>query len=56
MSFIESRVFAEKSNIFTTNITTEEQFLEKCGQRLTSRIWLDSEKVFLQGVDKRGLL
>lgn len=53
---IESRIFAEKSNIFTTNITTEKQFLDNCGQRLTSRIWLGSEIIILKGEDKRGLL
>lgn len=52
--FLEARTFAERSNIFTTNITTEEQFLKNCGQRLTSRIWLNSEIITFKGEDKRG--
>ena len=56
LMLIESRVFAEKSNIFTTNKVTDELFEEAVGTKLTSRIWFDSEIIVLNGTDKRGLL
>ena len=56
LMIIESRMFAEKSNIFTTNKSTIDLFEEYVGTKLTSRIWQTSEKVFFKGTDKRGLL
>jgi DNA replication protein DnaC len=56
LMYLDNRLLAEKSNIFTSNSTTEQQFLDFAGQRLTSRVWLVSEKVILNGTDKRGIL
>lgn len=56
LAYLDARNLAEKSNIFTSNSVTEEQFLNMGGQRLTSRVWNVSEKIVLKGVDKRGLL
>ena len=53
-SIIDSRIFAEKSNIFTSNQTTLEGLCEKVGSRLASRIYNTSEIIELNGVDMRN--
>ena len=56
LMFIDSRMFADKSNIFTTNKINDESFREYVGSKLTSRIFHQSEVIVLSGTDKRGLL
>ena len=54
LNIINTRLEAGKANIFTSNVTNEE-FLEKMGSRLYSRIINNSLNVELHGMDKRGL-
>lgn len=54
LNIINTRLEAGKANIFTSNVTNEE-FLEKMGSRLYSRIINNSLNVELHGIDKRGL-
>ncbi len=56
LMFIDSRIFADKSNIFTTNKVDAEDFSTYVGGKLTSRIFYQSEVIKLNGIDKRGLL
>lgn len=51
---LENRLLDDKSNIFTTNLVKESQWLEVLGARLTSRILYNSTIIELQGEDKRG--
>jgi DNA replication protein DnaC len=46
-------MMAEKSNIFTSNITTLEELEEIFGSRLASRIYTASEIIELKGMDMR---
>lgn len=55
LNIINTRLECGKANIFTSNVTNEE-FLEKMGSRLYSRIVNNSIDVELHGIDKRGLL
>jgi DNA replication protein DnaC len=52
-TLIDSRIFAEKSNIFTSNQTTVEGFASVLGDRLASRIYYTSEIIELKGKDMR---
>ena len=52
-NIINKRVMAEKSNIFTSNITTFEGLEQIFGPRLASRIYNNSEIIELEGVDIR---
>lgn len=46
---IDRRVFANKFNIFTTNLTTKQAMVKKLGERLADRIWDTSEIVEFKG-------
>lgn len=52
-SIIDSRVLAEKSNIFTSNQPDVNEFAKLLGGRLASRIYYTSEIVELKGKDMR---
>lgn len=52
-NIINKRMMAEKSNIFTSNITTLEELEEMLGSRLASRIYTSSEIIELKGMDRR---
>lgn len=52
-NIINKRMMAEKSNIFTSNITTLEELEEIFGPRLASRIYTASEIIELKGMDMR---
>lgn len=52
-SIINNRIFAEKSNIYTSNLTTCEQLEKVLGLRLASRIYGASEIIELKGMDMR---
>ena len=52
-SIINNRIFAGKSNIFTSNVTTREQLEKILGTRLASRIYGTSEIIELKGMDRR---
>ena len=51
--FIESRMLAGKSNIFTCNCANSEELETLLGARLTSRIWNASEVLEFRGRDER---
>lgn len=53
LTYIDQRKLNLKSNIYTGNLKYE-QLIEYVGTRLTSRIWNDSIKVELVGLDRRG--
>lgn len=53
LNIINNRLEAGKANIFTSNVTNEE-FLDKMGSRLYSRIITNSIDIELKGMDKRG--
>lgn len=50
---INNRILAGKSNIFTSNIMTENELEKILGERLTSRIYGASEIITLKGGDMR---
>ena len=52
-NIINKRISAEKSNIFTSNITTLNQLEKVLGSRLASRIYTASEIIELKGMDRR---
>lgn len=52
-SIIDSRILAEKSNIFTSNQPDVNEFGKLMGSRLASRIYYTSEIVELKGKDMR---
>ena len=52
-TIIDSRILAEKSNIFTSNVVGESELCKVFGARLTSRIMYSSEIVELKGKDMR---
>ena len=52
-TFINNRVFAEKSNIFTSNVTQLEDLQDIVGQRIASRAYNMSLVVELVGADVR---
>ena len=52
-SIIDSRILAEKSNIFTSNQPSVEEFSKLMGGRLASRIYYTSEIIELKGKDMR---
>lgn len=51
--FIDQRIVDGKANIFTGNITTEQNLEKVLGSRLASRIWNTSEVIKLVGKDRR---
>ena len=52
-SIINNRIFAEKANIYTSNITNSAQLEKVLGSRLASRIYGASEIIELKGMDMR---
>ena len=54
LSYIDNRVFNEKSNIFTGNLKDDDLW-QAIGGRLHSRVWNGSIKVELRGKDMRGV-
>ena len=52
LSFIDTRMYKQLSNIYTGNIDSREVFEQKLGARLTSRIW-SSNVIKLKGKDRR---
>lgn len=52
-TLIDTRMLAEKSNIFTSNIVNEKDLWNIFGNRLTSRIFYSSEIIELKGKDMR---
>lgn len=52
-NIINKRISAEKSNIFTSNITNLNQLEQILGSRLASRIYTASEIIELKGMDRR---
>lgn len=53
--YVDQRILSEKCNIITTNLTSEKEFEELVGSRLTSRIWNTSETFELRGHDRRQI-
>lgn len=53
LMFLDYRFSAGKSNIFTSNATTQEDIEKSVGSKLTSRIWNCSEIVEFRGKDRR---
>jgi len=53
LMFLDYRFSAGKSNIFTSNATTQEDIEKSVGAKLTSRIWNCSEVVEFRGKDRR---
>jgi len=54
LAIIDHRIINKKSNIFTSNITKKDQFAEKLGGRLASRIYDTSKVIAITGGDLRG--
>lgn len=54
LSIINARIDADKSNIYTSNLSGNE-LRERIGERLYSRIYHSSTVIELRGSDKRGL-
>lgn len=52
-SIINNRMFAEKANIFTSNVTDYAQLEKILGSRLASRVYNSSDKIELKGMDMR---
>lgn len=52
-TFINKRVFAEKSNIFTSNIITQGDLADTIGERIASRVWNTSKIIEFKGPDFR---
>lgn len=53
-TLIDKRMLSEKSIIYTSNITSKEDLSNIIGDRLSSRVWNNSEIVELRGGDMRG--
>lgn len=53
LMFLDHRLSAGKSNIFTSNATTQDEIEKSVGTKLTSRIWNCSEIVEFRGKDRR---
>ena len=53
LSFIDQRILAERSNIYTGNLPGS-SLPEALGQRLASRVYNESSVVELRGQDRRG--
>lgn len=53
LTYIDSRLLAVKSNIYTGNFT-EDELIMNIGNRLASRVWNNSEAIELISTDKRG--
>ena len=54
LTYLDSRLMNEKSNIFTGNIIDKNQMNKLLGERLASRIFNSSRIIMLDGKDMRG--
>lgn len=54
LAILDDRLLNEKANIYTCNVTSQEQLEKAVGSRLASRIWNCSKKVILKGKDRRN--
>ena len=54
LTYIDQRILAEKSNIYTGNLD-ENDLIIALGNRLKSRVWNDSTIIELKGTDRRGI-
>ena len=52
LTYIDQRILADKSNIFTGNLGSPE-IVKALGTRLASRVWNSSKRIELKGRDKR---
>ena len=52
LTYIDQRILAGKSNIFTGNLGSPE-IVKALGTRLASRVWNSSKRIELKGRDKR---
>ena len=52
-TLINNRIFAGKSNIYTSNCNSDKSLEKILGNRLTSRIWNTSQIIELKGADMR---
>lgn len=55
LSIVNARIDLGKANIYTSNLTNDEM-LDKLGERLFSRIVHNSSDVHIVGKDKRGII
>lgn len=53
LMFLDHRIFSDKANIFTSNVTTKEEFEKNVGAKLASRIWNTSTLIEFKGRDRR---
>ena len=53
LTYIDARVLAEKSNIYTGNIIDEHKLKQVLGERLSSRIFNNAQLIILDGKDRR---
>ena len=53
LSLLDQRMLSERSNIFTSNITTYRKLAKVLGERMASRVFDSSELIILDGGDKR---
>lgn len=53
-ALLDSRMLAEKSTIFTSNVNTKEDLIKAVGDRVASRVWNNSTIIELRGGDRRG--
>lgn len=53
-ALLDSRMLAEKSTIFTSNVNTKEDLIKVVGDRIASRVWNNSTIIELRGGDRRG--
>lgn len=53
-TLVDSRMLANKSTIFTSNITSIQELNEIIGERLASRVWGNSTIIEIKGGDMRG--
>ena len=52
-TILDKRILAEKSNIYTSNLTTVEELQDILGARLASRVYNTSEVIQFEGKDMR---
>lgn len=53
LMYIDNRLLNEKSNIFTSNLTTKTELAKAVGERLASRMNTAQTKIVLKGKDRR---
>lgn len=51
---LNDRMLSERSNIFTSNLSTKADTVKHLGDRLSSRVWNTSEIIILKGKDRRN--